>query len=104
LFEQIRNTDLLPTDAGGNIANWEPVGSDEYKTQCLSVWNKLLDKFGDSLIYDLVYKAAQNSSNATKANNLVRELFNVNGKLVVYDRRYNDQLGYNWVKDYKDKN
>jgi hypothetical protein len=24
--------------------------------------------------------------------------------LVVYDRRYNDQLGYNWVKDYKDKN
>jgi hypothetical protein len=104
LFEQIRNTDLLPTDASGNILNWAPVGSDEYKAQCLSVWNVLLDKFGKSLIYDLVYKAAQNSSNATKANNLVRELFNVDGKLVVYDRRYNDQLGYNWVKDYKDKN
>jgi hypothetical protein len=31
---------------------------------------------------------------------MVRE----NGKVIVYDRRLNDNLGKGWVKDYKDKN
>jgi hypothetical protein len=29
---------------------------------------------------------------------------NTGGKLVVYDRRFNDQLGSSWVKDWKTKN
>jgi hypothetical protein len=34
---------------------------------------------------------------------VIKTVFNGN-KLAVYDRRFNDQLGSQWVKDWKTKN
>jgi hypothetical protein len=64
----------------------------------------LINTYGESLIYNLVYKASFDTNIIANTTIAVRKLCNTNGKLVVYDRRYNDQLGYNWVNNYKDKN
>jgi hypothetical protein len=55
----------------------------------------LITKYGKSLIYNLLFDASTDSDVTSRTTVAVRKLCNTNGKLVVYDRRYNDQLGYN---------
>jgi hypothetical protein len=66
----------------------------------------LVNKFGISLIMNMIYDASSNTWVTSQTTTIVRNLFTNSGqnKLTVYDRRYNDQLGYNWVKNYKEKN
>jgi hypothetical protein len=58
------------------------------------------------LVLNMIYDASVNAWVTSQTTTAVRNLFTSSGqsKLVVYDRRYNDQLGYNWVKDFKEKN
>jgi hypothetical protein len=55
----------------------------------------------------MIYDASSNTWVTSQTTTIVRNLFIANNgqsKLTVYDRRYNDQLGYNWVKNFKEKN
>jgi hypothetical protein len=52
-------------------------------------------KFGASVMANLLVQAAQDASQQDRAYTIVKNLFANNGKIVVYDRRFNDQLGSN---------
>ncbi|GMO13641.1 MAG: hypothetical protein Ta2E_03280 [Mycoplasmoidaceae bacterium] len=99
MFEQIRNTDFYYFNSATNEYS-KPSTDAEYA----DVWNHLISTFKESLIYNMIYSASVDYSIAAQSEALVRKISTANGKLVVYDRRLNDGLGYNWVKNYKEKN
>ncbi|GHU49257.1 hypothetical protein FACS189459_0280 [Bacilli bacterium] len=65
--------------------------------------NDLKSKLGDGVVNDLIVQCALDSSTQTQmVETIIKSVFG--GKITVYDRRLNDQLGKLWVENFKNKN
>jgi hypothetical protein len=59
------------------------------------------------VVNNLIVQAAMNTDNQQNAiQDAIRQVWTQEGKtgITVYDRRFNDNLGKDWVKDWKNKN
>ncbi|MDR0857131.1 MAG: hypothetical protein LBM76_01935 [Mycoplasmataceae bacterium] len=98
------NVILDSADANRGIGSRVAVQQISYDDVHGSSWEELTTKFGVSVMDNLLIQCAMDSGQQNDATNVVRLAFAEGGRIAVYDRRYNDQLGSMWVKNWKYKN